>query len=339
MVKIVNPLGDVKVGRQGEVVYQRKRAMASEAQVKHRELYRQALTWRSNLALANRRYLDGYCIANGVVDDYQIPLPWSRFALKLYLEKVRFIAKLETVGVEEYLAEKKDSSRLTTPSGNWFGKTRWKAQTIEPIETYPIGKLKCYLAKDLLPNTITVGIRRTDANHHPTGEDLTSGTYDGNTLNKHPAVSLAEIDFATYWLQKGIEYAIVMRAPDAWDTSDVNWYDFNTNTEYPRGQIEQSSDSGQTWTPLAYDENFEVWSAYVPSSIRREGLLHVRHPALLRVSQERNGVSINGYDTLSSLDDEYLTKQVGLDVVGGDVIEATTLPGIEYRFLVSETIP
>ncbi|MBA7540641.1 hypothetical protein ES705_32940 [subsurface metagenome] len=103
MVKIVNSLGDVKIGRQGEVVYQRKygeqirrqvspkRAIASEAQIAHRQLYRDALAWRSELSRPNRRYLEGYCIANWVVDGYHIPLPWSRFALKLYLEKVQFV--------------------------------------------------------------------------------------------------------------------------------------------------------------------------------------------------------------------------------------------------------
>ena len=102
MVKIRNVLGEVKKGVQGEAVYQGKygqqirrtrqpkRAIASEKQLEHRQLYREALAWRKALSLANRRYLDGYCIANWVVDDYQIPLPWSRFALKLYLEHVKF---------------------------------------------------------------------------------------------------------------------------------------------------------------------------------------------------------------------------------------------------------
>ena len=70
MVKIVNPLGDVKTGRQGEAVYQRKygqqirrtaqpkRAIASETQIAHRQLYRAALDWRKLLSLANRRYLE-----------------------------------------------------------------------------------------------------------------------------------------------------------------------------------------------------------------------------------------------------------------------------------------
>lgn len=63
-------------------------------------------------------------------------------------------------------------------------------------------------------------------------------------------------------------------------------------------------------------------------------LLHVRHPALLTVVHKRGEVIIRGYDTLSSLDDEYLTGQVGLDVADGDVIEVTTLAGLAYRYQV-----
>lgn len=103
MVKIENYLGDVKIGRQGEVVYQRrygeqmrrgvspKSATPSKAQDEHRQFYRDALDWRKQLSRQNRIYLEGYCIANGIVDSFRLPLAWHRFALRLYLGKVRFV--------------------------------------------------------------------------------------------------------------------------------------------------------------------------------------------------------------------------------------------------------
>ncbi|MBA7580219.1 hypothetical protein ES708_22110 [subsurface metagenome] len=60
-------------------------------------------------------------------------------------------------------------------------------------------------------------------------------------------------------------------------------------------------------------------------------ILHVRHPALLSVIHMRGEKIIREYHDLSSLDDQYLTKQVGLDVAKGDAIEATTVAGISYR--------
>ena len=74
------------------------------------------------------------------------------------------------------------------------------------------------------------------------------------------------------------------------------------------------------------------WSLYIPPPPPITRLLHVRHPALLTVVHKRQGQIITAYDTLSSLDDEYLTKQVGLDVEKGDEIEATTVAGILYKY-------
>ncbi|MBA7542043.1 hypothetical protein ES705_34359 [subsurface metagenome] len=103
MVKITNTLGDVKIGKQGEVVYQRKygeqirrglspkRAIPSPTQIAHRQLYRAALDWRKTLSRQNRIYLEGYCIANGLVDQLGVFLTWPRFALRIYLEKVKFV--------------------------------------------------------------------------------------------------------------------------------------------------------------------------------------------------------------------------------------------------------
>ncbi|MBA7551361.1 hypothetical protein ES705_43901 [subsurface metagenome] len=64
------------------------------------------------------------------------------------------------------------------------------------------------------------------------------------------------------------------------------------------------------------------------------GTLGITHPALLSVVQKRGELIVKGYDTLSSLDDEYLTRQVQLDVEGGDVIEVTTIAGVSYKFAV-----
>jgi len=95
-----------------------------------------------------------------------------------------------------------------------------------------------------------------------------------------------------------------------------------------------SGNSGVSWGNMSRDFNFEVWSEDIPETKTTEGLLHVSHPALLKIVHKRSGISINGYDTLSSLDEEYLTGQVGLDVIPDDLIEATTLPGIKYSYLV-----
>lgn len=99
MVKITNDFGDVKTGRQGEAVFQRhygqqirrlvkpKTGEPSKTQLAQRGRFQAALAWRKDLSRAARLYLEGYSIANGIVDSYGIPLTWDRFALKIALEK------------------------------------------------------------------------------------------------------------------------------------------------------------------------------------------------------------------------------------------------------------
>lgn len=79
---------------------------------------------------------------------------------------------------------------------------------------------------------------------------------------------------------------------------------------------------------------FDFWEVELPPPPPITKLLHVRHPALLTITHKRNGVIIDQKTNLSSLDDQYLTKQVGLDVEKGDYIEATTVAGILYKHLV-----
>lgn len=346
MVKINNPLGDVKIGKQGQVVYQRKygqqirrtlapkRAMPSKAQLDHRNLYRAALSWRSQLARANRRYLEGYCIANGVVDSYHIPLPWSRFALRIYLQSIKFVPDLKVT---------------TGPSipGEWNGYTtgdnsydmvyggNWKAQTFTQSQAHKVTKAKVKLWRSNSPGIVTVSIRATDGSGHPTGPDLCSGTTNGNTLTTNTAGEWREITLGDgYNLDADTKYAIVVRALSG-DTSNIIYWRQHVNGGYPSGQEFYSTTGGSSWVGHSWlDCMFEVWNADEPGLSFKAGILHVRHPALLTVVHKRGELLVSGYDTLSSLDEEYLTGQVGLDVKVGDNIEATTLCGIKYTYLV-----
>lgn len=346
MVKINNQLGEVKIGKQGEVVYQRKygqqirrtlapkSAMPSKAQLDHRNLYRAALSWRSQLARANRRYLEGYCIANGVVDSYHIPLPWSRFALKIYLQSIKFEPDLKITTGPPTPGERKDYNVGPYNTDGQYGQKYWAVQTFTPLETYTIDKFIAYWSKFDTPNTITVGIRLTDGAGKPTGGDLTAGTTNGNTLPPIWTFEWRAVSIEHYELQQDVKYAAVARAPDAAQIMSFDWRGASGAGTYPRGQGGYSSNSGGTWTLWTSDQNFEVWSADKPGLSFKAGLLHVKHPALLTVVHKRGELIVSGYDTLSSLDDEYLTGQVGLDVEAGDYIEATTLCGIKYTYLV-----
>ncbi len=346
MVKITNPLGEVKIGRQGEVVYQRKygqqirrqaspkRAIASEAQIAHRQLYRDALTWRSQLSLANRRYLDGYCIANGIVDSYHIPLPWSRFALKLYLQSIKFVPMLELEETPPVAGEKKDANEYAHSSSYAIQEAIWDAQTFTPLEAYTIGSVFIAGCRVAGAHPLILGIRLTDGEGKPTGGDLTSGQVSTGIFPPYGTYPFREIAFTPVALSEGVKYAYVTRVPDAPYGDRFVVSHSGNDAHYPRGSQYYSPNSGSTWTKQNRDTRFQVWSAEQAGTKYKAGILHVRHPALMKVAHKRNGVIVNGYDTLSSLDEEYLTGQAGVDVEEGDSIVATTLPGIEYAYLV-----
>jgi hypothetical protein len=346
MVKIVNRMGDVKIGKQGEVVYQRhygqqtrrlvspKRAIESEAQIAHRQLYRDALTWRKGLSRPNRRYLEGYCIANGVVDSYHIPLPWHRFALKCYLEHIHFVLSDVQATEAEESATKYESYEV---AGNafayyWFGYI--SGMTFTPLVAHNLTRVVLKMHRKGSPPLCRIKVFLCDGAHKPTGSVLTEVEVDLSGVTTDPAGENVAIDLPPYPVGLGLEYAITLWHLDGGENDVVGWRYDNVGATYPRGMMVYSTNYGSTWAAWpTVDAIFQEWEVVsIPAS--KEGTLHVKHPALLSVVQKRGELTVNNYENLSSLDEEYLTKQVGLDVVVGDIIKATTIAGIEYGYTI-----
>lgn len=344
MVKITNPLGNIKVGRQGEAVYQRKygeqirrtaspkRAIPSQRQIEHRQLYRAALDWRSQLSLPNRRYLDGYCIANGIVDSYHIPLPWSRFALKIYLQAVKFVSITKPIAGEVTEEQLYENYQYVLPGYSKIWGNARAAQTFTPLVTHKLTKVGLYLSHKAVVGLSHIQLHPTDAQGHPTAEVLSAISFPATELPTGDPSAFFYKDMPEYEVLAGVKYAWWLRQ----DGGGANYYMMagrhSPGATYPRGNTEWSTDGGSSWTAYPdidyYFEEYGIAAGVAPEP----GLLHVRHPALLKVVHKRGELTINGYDTLSSLDEEYLTKQVGLDVEVGDLIKATTLPGIDYAY-------
>ncbi len=346
MVKIVNASGDIKVGRQGEAVYQRKygeqirrtvspkRAIPSEAQIAHRQVYRDALAWRSNLSLANRRYLEGYCIANGVVDDYHIPLPWSRFALKLYLQTVKFIVIKKGVAGSAEVKTKYESYETGDDVDGYIFAGYKLGQTFTPLVSHNITRLILKLWRKGTPTIIRVGIYLSDVSNRPIGDEFTGVDVDFSGITPTSPGEWVTIDLPPYPLALDIKYVIAMETEGGDINNRLNWREDMTSPTYTRGMYTYWTEEHGYWQGQpGVDHMFQEWEV-IPGTPEIPGLLHVRHPALLTIVQKRDSLIVKGYDGLSSLDAEYLTKQVGLDVLFDDVIEATTLPGIECSYLV-----
>jgi len=345
MVKIINPLGDVKIGRQGEVVYQRKygeqirrqvspkRALSSEAQIAHRQLYRDALTWRSNLSLANRRFLEGYCIANGVVDSYHLPLAWSRFALKLYLQAVKFVLSNIGVTAGEDIETKFESYETGGSAHIQVDDVFMCGQTFTPLVTHTLTRVILRLFRQGTPPLCRVAIYACDGAHLPAGGELSGVDIDLSGIGIEVTGNWITIDLPPCQVLVDTEYAVTIDCHNGNSSNRLQWKVDSTSPTYARGIAcyYEWADPGWIAYPGA-DFMFQEWSlCSVPGD--KTGTLHIRHPSLLSVVHKRGDLLISGYDTLSSLDEEYLTGQVGVDVELGDTIKVTTLPGLDFAYL------
>ena len=143
-----------------------------------------------------------------------------------------------------------------------FESTNWRAQTFKVGATgHTITSVKLLLYRAGSPGTITVGIRAVDANGHPTGSDLTSGTTNGNTLTTDPFGELREIAVTEYTLAPNTKYAIVPRAPNgSWSSNIVEWRLDLSSPAYGDGNYETSTDGGASWSAdTGKDFMFEIW--------------------------------------------------------------------------------
>ncbi|MBA7643195.1 hypothetical protein ES703_50914 [subsurface metagenome] len=346
MVKIVNELGEVKTGVQGEAVYQGrygqqirrtrqpKRAIPSQKQLEHRQLYREALTWRKALSLPNRRYLDGYCIANWIVDDYKIALPWSRFALKLYLQHIGFVmvekATLVLFGAPEELIEEQLLQNYERPLG--VDKETRVGQRLT-IPNRKVIKL-AFVMKKLYATTgtVTFTIRKVS------DDSLIVSKLWGNLADIPIPYTMLEVEFDDPQI---INEEVRILAEEADSTAgkyagigvqsvDVKPDEFQCQT--PPASYEELPGRDCTYRYTYILPNGE--EGEIDWSKSQKGLLHVRHPALLSGEHRRDGKLLESWTNLSNLDEEYITGQVGVDVFPGDELKFATIAGVEYAFRV-----
>jgi hypothetical protein len=151
---------------------------------------------------------------------------------------------------------------------NWafYGAT-WQAQTFttsEPINyTVTIISLKMYRAGN--PGTVTVSIRATDTNGHPSGSDLTSGSLNGNSFTTDTNGAWYNFTLTPYTLSQLTKYAIVVRATAGGSSNYVVWIGAYSSGTYPYGNAEYSTTSGSTWgSQTTADMTFKVYG-YFPS--------------------------------------------------------------------------
>lgn len=189
----------------------------------------------------------------------------------------------------------------------------WRAQTFTPSTAHYITEVKLFLFRVGTIGDITVGIRATTGGH-PSGSDLTSGTYDGTLL-----ASGADGDWATsaawvtitltpYQLTASTKYAIVVSIVGGDVNNELRYGVDESTPTYTDGNLEHSSNSGaeDSWAALTtVDWMFEE---------RGYGALYPTDAATARVS---------------SITHRYDRGVYSMELGIGDVISDFGIPGVD----------
>lgn len=137
-----------------------------------------------------------------------------------------------------------------------YGTLQYACQTFTPTLGHTISSVKVLLYRDgvVSPGNLTVSIRAVDSGTgKPTGNDLCSGTTNGNTLpTGWTTAEWREITFATpVALSANIQYAICVIGLTSNGSNQWGICKDGSSPTYSGGQRGISADGGTTWTMVS----------------------------------------------------------------------------------------
>ena len=145
----------------------------------------------------------------------------------------------------------------------------WVSYSFTTSSEYTINKIGLLSYKVGNPGTLTASIRNS-TDSKPTGGDLTSGTYNSNTLTTDSSGEWHYIDLTPYELSNGTEYHIVMRCLDG-DVSNYLRTRHNDSGGNYGKIVNYSNNSGSDWS---FDTSHQgVYRAYKLSTKGRMSII------------------------------------------------------------------
>jgi len=151
---------------------------------------------------------------------------------------------------------------IADPAMTWVHDAFWQGQTFTPQKAHTITSVKLFMYRHGSPGNGTVSIKATDGPGHPTGEDLCSGSFQGDDLVDKWSAGWVEVDFgAGAALTEGVKYAIVARLAGGDQNNYVRWRSSKA-APYTRGAHEFSSDTGASFdTDAGKDMMFKEYGS------------------------------------------------------------------------------
>ncbi|MDP4280412.1 MAG: choice-of-anchor R domain-containing protein [Dehalococcoides mccartyi] len=168
---------------------------------------------------------------------------------------------IETDVTADALDSPEIADQFSSGADNAIGgtSTTWLAQTFTTDGIgYTILGVRVMLYRTSTIGTITVAIKATDVNGHPTGADLISATIDGSITDAIQTENSGDFyDFmfaAGYALAPTTKYAVVVTV-----SSGTIYWRYNSTGSYAGGNREHSTNSGGSWTAYsAHDYMFQT---------------------------------------------------------------------------------
>jgi len=152
-------------------------------------------------------------------------------------------------------------------SAGLYSPSIWVAQTFIASANHSIKYVQLYGEREasLTSGTITVAIRATDVNGHPTGPDLTAASEAVTTIPT--SYNWFTIYLPTCGVTADTRYAVVVRISNAANGSEF-WWSGDTVKGYPGGAGLDSADGGASWMDGGLDLLFRVYGDASAASVQ-----------------------------------------------------------------------
>jgi hypothetical protein len=134
----------------------------------------------------------------------------------------------------------------------WYGQTF----TIDP-ESHTVAQIGIVAYREGLPGTVTLSIRATDDSGLPTGVDLASGTFVGDTITTNNATgSWYGVAVTEESLSYNVTYAIIVRAEVGDADNSLHVMLDGSSAAYAGGSVVTSDSAGLDW---ATDDDDDIY--------------------------------------------------------------------------------
>jgi len=150
---------------------------------------------------------------------------------------------------------------------NTNSSTKWITETFTAGAGYTLSSVDLRLRRNGSPGTGTVSIRATSGGV-PVAPDLTSGTFDADTISTdNTNGQVVNVPLTHIALTNGVKYAIVIRGSATDASNYIKWFAKYNNGTYADGSWYTNASSGVdgSWddggTPDLFDFMFQTYSA------------------------------------------------------------------------------